>query len=81
MAVKPGYVKVLLRRGLVNKKLKKFDEAFDDIAEAYVLAVKSQQTVAGIQDIIASTIHESGKKPPRSNVKGHLSMAYFLCQS
>ncbi|CAL8072274.1 unnamed protein product [Orchesella dallaii] len=58
LKIKPEYVKVLIRRSLVNKKLGKFEEAMDDITEAHSLSLKNSVAVAGLQEASESLIVE-----------------------
>lgn len=60
LAIKPDYVKVLLRRGLLQRKLKNFEQAIEDISEAQVLAVKNRQTLDGLQENVGLLILEYG---------------------
>jgi len=61
LRIKPEYIKVLIRRSLVNKKLGKFEEALEDITEAHALCVKNDQAVAGLQEAGESLITEYGE--------------------
>lgn len=62
MSIKPEYVKVLLRRALIFKKLKRFDEAIEDLSDAQVLAMKNNQTLTGLQESLTALIMEYSKK-------------------
>lgn len=60
LVLKPAYLKVLLRRALVYKKLKNFDKAIDDLSEVQVLGMKQGQQVTGILECVAELFKEYG---------------------